>query len=297
MSIRKRLQNLIARAILPEQYLDAYLKRSDLYERFLTAQHDFQLTKTLIEGNAFFKPRRIEILKHPNAQNILVLSPHQDYEIIGCGCTILNSVASSLQVNIVYIMDGCSPKLSEDDRTKYLSLRNQEATKIWSEISSNNPYFLNTPTRGNNIDCNIVSDKITKIIETINPDCLFVPYFLESPLDHRRASYLAWQALNKSNDHIKEVWLYQVNTMISPNIAVDITGVESEKFRLMNMWTSQNEKFNYAHRTRGLNAANSVFVAGTPNLPKNPYIEVFHVTSKTNFLRLLKPYYENSLLF
>ena len=96
--------------------------------------------------------------------------------------------------------------------------------------------------------------------------------------------------------NVNEIWSYQVNTMISPNVAVDITEIEPLKFALMGFWKSQNVLFNYQHRTRGMHAANSVYVMNQLQ-QSEPYIELFHVTTPKKFVELLSPYYQNSNLF
>ena len=297
MQILNKIKNRLAKLLLPQDYLNTYYLRAKLYREFLSEQRDFNIVKDLIESNSFFKPNDITVKATPDASNILIFSPHQDDDIIGCGGTILNSLETNTNVQVVYVMDGISPKLHGTERLDAIEVRKQEAKAVWAKLNNNDPVFLGIPTRGSFIDINNAIKQITNIITAFDPECIFVPYFLESPLDHRRATFLVWESLKHINTkNIKEIWSYQVNTMISPNIAIDITESEPQKFELMGLWKSQNSSFNYQHRARGINAANSIYA--TPNNEHaEPYIELYHTTSPEDFLKLLNPYYQNSDLF
>tara|TARA_Y100000994_G_scaffold116979_2_gene95993 strand:- start:9679 stop:10566 length:888 start_codon:yes stop_codon:yes gene_type:complete len=293
----KKIINRLVNAALPSRYKEIYWLRARLYEHFLSAKTSFDIMSKLVESNAFFKPSNITVKNTPNASNILIFAPHQDDDIIGCGGTILNSLAKEINVSVVYMMDGISPKIQDIKRSEMLHVRNAEAKQVWSHLNNHNPMFLNIPTRSNSVETKKYIHKIVEILNGFDGECIFLPYFLDAPLDHQRATFLIWKALKNSRSNaLREIWLYQVNTMISPNIAIDITDVESKKFELMGMWESQNQAFNYQHRTRGLNAANSVYTMFSIKHDQ-PYVELFHVTSPTNFINLLSPYYEQVNLF
>jgi LmbE family N-acetylglucosaminyl deacetylase len=297
MYILEKIKNRLVKLLLPQNYLNTYSMRARLYRKFLLEQRDFNIVKNLIESNAFFKPNDITVKMTPDASNILIFSPHQDDDIIGCGGTILNSLKTNANIQVVYVMDGVSPKLHGTERSDMVEVRKHEAKTVWARLNDNIPIFLGIPTRGSSININDSVQQITNIITAFSPDCIFVPYFLESPLDHRRATFLIWKSLRQINTkNIKEIWSYQVNTMISPNIAIDITESEPQKFELMGLWKSQNSSFNYQHRARGINAANSVYAVHNKEHAE-PYIELFHTTAPKDFLKLLEPYYQHSDLF
>ena len=297
MRLLSKIKNRLAKLLLPHEYLDTYYMRAKLYQKFLSDKIDFDSVTSIIESNAFFKPNDLTVKNTPDSSNILIFSPHQDDDIIGCGGTILNSVKDNKNIQGVYVMDGVSPKFKGEERTELIQIRNLEAIEVWKTINDNEPIFLGVPTRSDTTDTDYYIDLIKSILLNFKPDCIFVPYPLESPLDHRRTTFLIWESMRQIPGlNVNEIWSYQVNTMISPNVAVDITEIEPLKFALMGLWKSQNVLFNYQHRTRGMNAANSVYVMN--QLPHSePYIELFHVTTPKNFVELLSPYYQNSNLF
>ncbi|HCG91172.1 MAG TPA: hypothetical protein DEZ08_04980 [Dehalococcoidia bacterium] len=283
--------------ILNSNNFQLYSLRASLYARFLTENLQLDTHIKLVDSLPFFNTNNLETTTSPDYKRLMVFAPHQDDDIIGCGGTILNSIKNKAEIQVTYIMDGAPPKFHGSQRTEYVNTRNIEAINVWKTINNSTPIFLETPTRGIAIDPQTVITKIQDVISKYDPDCIFVPYFLETPLDHRRSSYVIWQALQNIKHNIKQIWCYQVTTMISPNIAVDISDVEQNKFALMNLWESQNKLFNYAHRTRGLNAANSVYTKQLSSLKNTPYVELFHVLTPKEYSQLLQHHYANTNLF
>tara|TARA_B100000029_G_scaffold507430_1_gene592024 strand:+ start:6080 stop:6970 length:891 start_codon:yes stop_codon:yes gene_type:complete len=294
----KKIRNRLIKILLGPEYHKLYIQRARLYERFLVDQMNKDQISDVIAATRSLSPSNVEVKLNTGFKNILVLSPHQDDDIIGCGGTLLKSVQENCSIQVLYIMDGASPKMHGKEREEYIEVRNKEAKTVWENINDTKPLFINTPTRSNDIDEMALASKIEDIIKKINPDCIFVPHFLELPLDHKRTSYLLWKILQKLEDHnIQEIWSYQVTTMISPNVGVDITEVESQKYYLMTLWESQNKLFNYAHRARGLNAANTFYTQNTKSKHYEPFIELFHVTTPAAYLNLLHDIYSTESPF
>ena len=170
-------------------------------------------------------------------------------------------------------------------------MRRAEAIQVWGELSGIEPVFWDLPCRSIPLT-DKVAVKITEAIYKYRPDCLFVPFFLEDPNDHRKTNHLLWLASQSSTLPDIEVWAYQITTMICPNVAVDITDVIERKYQLMKMWVSQNSIFDYAHQSRGLNAANALYHKGKRDgRPPQPYVELFFVVPMAEYLDLLESYY------
>ena len=293
----KGVLNRITKILLPDDYQKIYLLRSKLYSQFLLANKNSDNINEVIAATRFLSPTDVEVKECPEYKNILILAPHQDDDIIGCGGTLLKSSKSGADVHTIYLTDGASPKMTGKSRTQYINIRNQEAEKVWEKLNGSKPTFMNLPTR-QDIDVNATIIQLRKLIIERNPDCVFVPHFLELPSDHKRTAYLFAEVLRTTPKlNIQEVWSYQVTSMIAPNIGIDITDVEQTKYDLMLLWESQNKMFNYAHRARGLNAANTFYTQYTKSSHTNPYIELFFVTAPKQYIELINSFYENEALF
>ena len=232
-------------------------------------------------------------MAHPTGQRLLVFAPHQDDEIIGCGGVFLKSLRAGREIQVIYVTDGASPKLTGEDRRRYVARRHEEAQKIWMSMGGNAPMFWDLP--GRQLPLNeATATRLAEAISDFRPDCLFIPFFLEDPHDHRKLSHLLWMAYQQHQLPEHEVWAYQVTSMICPNVAVDITEVESEKHRLMQMWVSQNQSFDYAHRARGLNAANALYVDGVLKGVARPYVELFFVEPMASYQEVIGHYFEGA---
>ena len=148
--------------------------------------------------------------------NILVLSPHPDDEIIGLGGLILQILKSGGQVHIVYLTDGES-SCSYPDKERIKEERYLLTKKILSEliIPQEQTYRLHledegVPRQGHKHFFE-VSEKLTEIIEKVNPDAVFATHFLDRHSDHVACFELAKEALLKAN-HKSTLWFYWVWT-------------------------------------------------------------------------------------
>jgi len=89
-----------------------------------------------------------------------------------------------------------------------------------------------------------------------------------------------------------QIWSYQVTSILSPNVMVDITELIDKKDIINNMWSSQNVAFNYTHFARGKAAYNSIYLKRehTP-CPQKRYAEIFFVSGVKEYISILDNYY------
>ena len=267
--------------------------RGELLSRLLLRTRDLDLAQRVLETNRFRKGIRPELLAHPHGRRLLVLAPHQDDEIIGCGGVFLHAVASGREVKTVYLTDGAAPRLHGEERTRYSGVRRDEAERVWQALGGSPPTFWDLPCQRTPVD-EQTAGRVAHAIEEFQPDALFVPFFLEDPDDHRKISHLLWLASKQHDLPEIEVWSYQITVMIAPNVAVDISDVEARKHELMQMWESQNGSFDYAHRARGLNAANALYVQGVLQGNPRPYVELFFVLPMREYINLVGSYFSDA---
>lgn len=109
------------------------------------------------------------------SNNILVLAPHGDDEVLGCGGTIFKHVKNSSDVYVVFI------RKSYDERSEHQMACAQKARGI---LGIKDAYNLN-------LDDNIIFNKlaliqeIEKVINLIKPTTLYCPFYGDLHQDHR----------------------------------------------------------------------------------------------------------------
>ena len=113
--------------------------------------------------------------------NILVIAPHPDDEILGCGGTLLKHQNCGDQIHIVYITE-----IQEQyGYTKeQIDRRNIEISSILDKLGAQ-PHFMGYPTATLN-DADIVSlvPKLSETFKKIAPNIVYLPHRSDVHSDH-----------------------------------------------------------------------------------------------------------------
>ena len=76
-----------------------------------------------------------------SGDRILVLAPHQDDEMLGCGCFIQQALRQGNKVKCVFMTDG-SKSPSDVDESTLIKTRKAEALKVAEKLKMELPEFL-----------------------------------------------------------------------------------------------------------------------------------------------------------
>lgn len=169
-----------------------------------------QIKADYITFLGFLFGKRINI---PFNKNILIIAPHPDDEIFGCGNFIYDSIKNNNRVSIVFLSKG-EKSTSQIDEDELIDNRRKMAIEANRILGCTDLTFLAFP------DSNFISVKeddlqaknIINIIEDKKPDYIFYPHILDYNLDHRSASALISELLSNRNDIAKYyycVWLWE----------------------------------------------------------------------------------------
>lgn len=204
-------------------------------------------------------PLKVEKLK-----KVLVLAPHQDDEIIGCGGTMLKLRELGSVIDVVYLTDGA--ELSNPINS--IITRDQEASEVCNKLNAKK-YNLGI----DNINLGLPPGKIDELVQILNKkwDLIFTVWPLDNPPKHRLCSYIVGKAL-KLSQYKGQVAFYAVHTNLLPNSYHDISDTINKKHQLLEVYKSQLKFQNYTHISKGLDAWNSKLLEVSP---KERFIEVF----------------------
>lgn len=212
-------------------------------------------------------------------KKFLILAPHQDDEIIGCGGTMIKNAAEGKWIQTVYLTDGAYQS-GPYSRSEMVSVRRDEAIRVAKEIGAREPLFLDCPA---NPTFSIREDKkkmLAKWINEFEPDSIWIPFVFDHHPDHRRANVLLAQVLKESYQRDANIYSYETWSMLPANVLVDITDWMDKKRRTLSMFKSQTAGFDYVHCTTGTNSHRSWMVNGSGyyeaffRLPGSQYISL-----------------------
>ncbi len=177
-------------------------------------------------------------------KNILVLAPHPDDEIFGCGGALALHAKRGDQIMIAIITDG-------GGNGSCVELRKQESRKAAQVIGAPPPEFWDLPDRG----LSGLPELSTLILEAINKfkvDLLYLPSPSEIHPDHRATSLATMDAIVSLKKDIGLAF-YEIGIPVRPTHLLDITRVATVKSSAAECFASQNSLQNYYLQINGLN--------------------------------------------
>ena len=194
----------------------------------------------------FSKYHHIEHLEGPR---ILVLAPHPDDDVFGCGGTLIRHVEQGHQVQIVYLCKG----------DKGISgVKAASATAIRKEEAVNAAHILGIPAQqlfffeqaDNELKATEkIIQQLRDIIQTYGPNLIYLPSFLDLHPDHIQTNWI----LKKTELTDIKLCAYEIWTPFIPNRIVDISQQIEGKKRAMEAHESQLQALNYKEAILGLN--------------------------------------------
>jgi len=169
---------------------------------------------------------------------VLVIAPHPDDEVLGCGGTIVKHVSNDDIVYLCIVTKTYTP----DWTMSFAEKRKKEIKNANRILGIEKTYLLDFPTvKLDTIPQKELNDSIAKIVRVVNPDILYIPHQGDLNKDHRLVFDSALVSIRFNNKIIK-VRSYEVlsstewGRMYSPfipNTYVDITKTFEKKINAM----------------------------------------------------------------
>lgn len=147
---------------------------------------------------------------------ILVLAPHPDDEVLGCGGAILAHIEAGHPVDVIIVTDGSKgipdAELSPDAARM---MRANEAMAAARILGYGQPEFWNYPDRGLLSDDDLI-DRIAASFIGNDYRTVFVPSPLEIHPDHRHLARPAWRLPGVSSS----ASIFAFTRLASPSIPI-----------------------------------------------------------------------------
>jgi len=223
------------------------------------------------------EPVQKENLRH---NNILVLAPHPDDDVIGCGGILDIYQKKGAKITIAYMTDGRkgNPKYDED---ALVVQRREEARKATAVIGIDKLMFLE------NRDAELSSTpkavkELRDILHEVKPEAVFLPFLLDNHQDHRATNDILIKSSLKYKAPLT-CYGYEIWTPIAmPNFFVNITDQIEVKRQAIEQHHSQTELCHIADCMLGLCRYRSL----PYNLKGVFYVEAFFRCNLDEYKRL-----------
>ena len=180
--------------------------------------------------------------------NVLIIAPHPDDEILGCGGTIAKHTAAGNRVYVCVVTRGKLP-LFNDDGVKIVR---EECASAHEYLGVKETIFLDFPAAMlEEVPRYELNDSLCTVVQCIKPEEVYIPHRGDMQLDHKMIVDAAMVALRPKYEHVaKRIYAYEtlsetgwdipntVNEFI-PTVYNDISGYLDRKLQAMRFYRSQ----------------------------------------------------------
>ena len=218
------------------------------------------------------------MVEKPEGQRILVIAPHPDDDVIGCGGTVRLHRRLGHTVTILYLSDG-EKGIKNMNPIKTAELRRVEAVRSSGHLGvpEENLYHLHLRD-GDIINQSGTNYDFRDILEKSNPDIIYLPSFCETHRDHYAANILLKNNLVRS----ATIAAYEVWTPLIPNRLVNISSVIEDKRNALLEHASQLKELDYLDAALSLNRYRAAMFRKDPR-----YAEAFIYCTSGQYFELM----------
>jgi N-acetylglucosamine malate deacetylase 1 len=195
--------------------------------------------------------------------NVLVVAPHPDDDVIGCGGSIAKHVSLGHIVHVVYMTSGDAGSI-KIPKNVLGEIREREAVAAITVLGVTKHTFLRIPD-----GYVVVSDDILKrfieIIRETKPNVIYIPHALDAHRDHKRTHKIVFEAVRRAGDEafqeckgkpwrVGTVLCYEIWTPLqSVEYVEDVTPFMDKKLEALRKHASQISIVPYDDSVKGLN--------------------------------------------
>ncbi len=194
------------------------------------------------------------------AGSALVLAPHYDDEVLGCGGLLTRLTAAGSAVRVLFLSDSGGDGPDAEARAAYSRRRRQEAREAAMVLAVAGIDHLDLPDGALGQHLEQMVDGIRRALLSQRPSLLLVPSPLEASPDHRAAFRAVHDLLGavRRGDAMwplvqdLDVLAYEINHPLRPDVLVDVGEQVVTLERAMACYPSQQEQHDYLAACLGL---------------------------------------------
>jgi len=195
-----------------------------------------------------------------SARRVLVLAPHFDDEVFGCGGLLAQLAESEAEIRVLYLTDSSGGEEITEDREAYAARRRAEAQRGLDILKIPHLEALTIPDGALTASIDTAAEAIRRVIVEHNPDLLLSVSPCEITSDHQAAFASLHRALSgmRSGTDLYEImsvcriFLYEVNHPLHPDVLIDVSPELEVLTSAINAHESQLELHNYREAALGM---------------------------------------------
>ena len=171
-----------------------------------------------------------------DAQRILVIAPHPDDEVLGCGGTIALWAARGAEVHVLVVFDGANG--DPDERFiafDYVGRRQREARAGGRALGVTDYTFWGLPEGHLATEAEIEAgaQRLSEFISEFKPQVVLAPWAGDAHQDHQTVSQAVSRVVDRATGEGAaeefDVWGYEVWSPLIPDHLIDVSDVWPNK--------------------------------------------------------------------
>jgi LmbE family N-acetylglucosaminyl deacetylase len=196
-------------------------------------------------------------------ERILVIAPHPDDEVLGCGGVIARHSARGDSVQVVVVSRGAPDIFPQEEVEQTRS----ELAAAHQLLGVEEVHFLDFPApRLDMVPGHELADRLTRLVREIQPQTVYAPHWGDLHSDHK-AVYWATMVATRPNcgSRVQRLLCYEtlsetewsgpsVENAFSPTVFVDISDFLAIKLKAMACYRTQLKEFPQSRSLRSLEA-------------------------------------------
>ena len=273
-------------------------KAGSFRERSIFANFDKRMRLFRSENKAFSSRRELWLKKNPRysspdllafepsaytGKKVLVLSPHPDDEIIGCGGTLIRLLAEGALVTVIQLTDGSSTCALENSSEEEKKVRRLEEAKVVAECLGVNELVLFGEEESRFTCSDEIVKKLSEVLVKLEPGLIFVPFVNDPHKHHVTANKILRESLKSCPVGLRDVdiFSYEVWSLVPPNSYCVIDEQFDNKASLLMKYRTGMKVIDYVQFCENLNAGHAHNLTG-----RDGFVEVFFRTGFYEYLEL-----------
>ena len=195
---------------------------------------------------------------------VLILAPHADDEILGCGGTMARYIAAGADVHVA-ILTNAALGLPEVYTPSDVSVIRDEARRAHEFLGVTATHFYDFPAPKLDVTPSAeVASTLRQLIEEVRPESVFVPHIGDAHQDHRVIHIASLIATRPVGTHVvSNVYAYEVlsetewgtaTNPFVPNHYIDITSYIDHKLDAFACFQTQVKEPPHPRSLEGIRA-------------------------------------------
>lgn len=187
---------------------------------------------------------------------ILIIAPHPDDEVLGCGGTINKYAQAGDQVFLCLITKAYTPDWSE----KFINNRKKEIAKANKVLGIKKTFLLDLPTvKLDTLAQKELNHKIGDVVSAVKPDILYLPFGGDLNRDHRLVFEAGLVSARPIGNKIKKILSYETLSEtewglnhFAPTVFQDISKTLKNKLKAMSCYKSELRQYPHPRSLKGI---------------------------------------------